>query len=593
MRDRSYLCFHMQSPFWGWNIMLAQAAAAGFPYRAIKSFHPEDYRPAQQASPGIIFIYRYHNDHQSPWVFAEDKDAAADDYISRFYDSVVEHIGPNPSTPVYIESVNEEYPTANAYKLLHIVEFDRAFIRAIRRNLPGFRPVVFTAAVGNPGHNEYGALDELARETVAASGAFGYHGYHTVHHKRSFVADPGVARDLHQRWVEVDNYLTGRGIYVDWALGEIGATAGDDQGYGPAVEEGWRHSSCWDGDEDGCLEDLKLRDAQLANTEAARNGRLISAAIFTSNPDPNQWRHFRLVGTMAQKLTDYVASGVMQPPPGATVHWAYQAAESTDGETPRRVYRCVDHGGGVYGPVSWFEEGNDMTPSERLIWEASVQEQIERGVPLNPNALLQGGILRAGLTPVHRERRIYAPEDSGHDNGTQHPTFPVGTEEERRLATDDWPGKWIDANPYGRRYLVRNGHYAYHTGADLNLNDPHWDADRGRPVYAIADGEVTYAGRFNDNWGIIVVIKHEGFYSRYSAVAGLSVAVGDVVIRGQQVAVVDRHKVGEPFHLHFDISTTDILAENPGDWPGLTWSRLERDYVDPLRFILDHRHSIM
>lgn len=164
----------------------------------------------------------------------------------------------------------------------------------------------------------------------------------------------------------------------------------------------------------------------------------------------------------------------------------------------------------------------------------------------------------------------------------------MGTETERATATTTWPGDWIDANPYGNRYWLRD-RYAYHTGADLNLNKPRWDMDRGQPVYSIANGVVTYAGHLSENWGNVVVIRHGDVFARYAALGIILVKEGDFVEIGQQIGTVGQHRGGEPYHLHFDISPTTILLTNPGDWPGLTWSRIERDYVDPLKFILENK----
>jgi hypothetical protein len=177
--------------------------------------------------------------------------------------------------------------------------------------------------------------------------------------------------------------------------------------------------------------------------------------------------------------------------------------------------------------------------------------------------------------------------------------FPVGTPDERRDAALTWPGNWTDANPYGNKYLLR-GEYAYHTGADLNLNFPSWDADRGAPVYAIAGGTITYAATPSAAWGKTVILRSacpdEGrspdaapIYARYAALATFLVTSGETVTRGQPIGTIGSHQPGEPNHLHFDISPTAVLATNPGDWPGLTWSRIVRDYLEPLSFILAHR----
>ena len=169
---------------------------------------------------------------------------------------------------------------------------------------------------------------------------------------------------------------------------------------------------------------------------------------------------------------------------------------------------------------------------------------------------------------------------------------PVGTEAER--AAHKWPsGKWVDVNPYGNQYTnPSTGNVSYHTGSDLNLNDPYWDADRDADVYAAADGEVIFAGWLSV-WGNVIVIRHPynggNVYTRYGHVREMSVLAGDYVLRGDRIARVGQDALGGPFHLHFDISTTEALASNPGDWPGGNLTRLQRDYVNPAIFIPANR----
>lgn len=165
------------------------------------------------------------------------------------------------------------------------------------------------------------------------------------------------------------------------------------------------------------------------------------------------------------------------------------------------------------------------------------------------------------------------------------PTFaaPIGTESER-AENKIWPGEWTDANPYGNYYRLRDT-WAYHTGADLNLNKPTWDLDRSAPVYSVGAGIVTYAGRFNNAWGNLVIIRHDGFYTRSAHLGRIDVSVGQTVVTGQQIGIIGGADVGLPYHLHFDISTTDKLALSPGDWPGSDRARLLRDYVDPKAFL--------
>lgn len=174
---------------------------------------------------------------------------------------------------------------------------------------------------------------------------------------------------------------------------------------------------------------------------------------------------------------------------------------------------------------------------------------------------------------------------------------PIGTEEERNSGKV-WPGKWTDATPYLTKYA-----YGIHTGADLNLNAPHWDADKLAPVYAIGDGIVTYAQMWPNPkyWGNIIIVNHgivdgNPLFSRYAHVAFIRVRPGDFVKTGQQISQVghggkDGNAKGLFFyHLHFDISTTTILRDQPQNWPAPPSNPLKKlvkeHYVDPKEWLL-------
>lgn len=171
---------------------------------------------------------------------------------------------------------------------------------------------------------------------------------------------------------------------------------------------------------------------------------------------------------------------------------------------------------------------------------------------------------------------------------------PVGTVAERASAKM-WPGDWFDATGYAQRYEIRPRIWHIHTGADLNLNKPKWDTDRGQPVYACADGVVTHVGKLGGTWGNVIVIQHpnvdgQPVYSRYAHVDNIVIEAGGDVVRGQQIAVIGRPNYeGSAYHLHFDISLSDILKTNPGHWPGDDLPEVLRNYTDPRRFIESHR----
>ena len=87
-------------------------------------------------------------------------------------------------------------------------------------------------------------------------------------------------------------------------------------------------------------------------------------------------------------------------------------------------------------------------------------------------------------------------------------TAPIGTEAERAEA-NIWSGRWFDATGHSTSYPQ-----GFHTGADLNLNYPHYNLDAHSKVYAMGDGKVIYAKLFSTtDWGKIIVIALMGFVS--------------------------------------------------------------------------------
>jgi len=215
-----------------------------------------------------------------------------------------------------------------------------------------------------------------------------------------------------------------------------------------------------------------------------------------------------------------------------------------------------------------------------------------------------------GISPVTNEGRVYYAVVPHWDNvqwfsdpaaSPEPPSLiydsPVGTSAERATA-QIWPGRWLDANPYGNRYQFGNPlKWAVHTGADLNLNFPGWNDDANDPVYAIADGVVTFAQLvFNSNgqvstWGKLVVVEHpDGTFSRYGHLRTLTVSAGQPVTRGQRLGTIGGSEYGVPDHSHFDISTSGALRTNPTYWPGDDLPAVQQHFVDPKVFIQE-RHT--
>ena len=175
---------------------------------------------------------------------------------------------------------------------------------------------------------------------------------------------------------------------------------------------------------------------------------------------------------------------------------------------------------------------------------------------------------------------------------------PVGTALER-ASGDIWPGHWFDATGFATHYRLYGNVWAYHTGADLNLNVPAWDSDKNAPVYAVADGTVTFSGVGTGTWGWIIIIKHTHpngslFYSRSAHVNHFQfpvVSTGAKVSRGQVIAHIGDADGKFPAHLHFDISHTNILQQNASHWPGNNLADVHTNYSDPRQFIMNNWSS--
>lgn len=163
---------------------------------------------------------------------------------------------------------------------------------------------------------------------------------------------------------------------------------------------------------------------------------------------------------------------------------------------------------------------------------------------------------------------------------------PVGA----RWARKSVDGGWYDSNPYGTAYQLGSS-ISIHNGADLQLPG---NADKDKPVYAVADGVVhfakhvpTHIGR-PSTWGNLIVLKHGDFHTRYGHLAKMLVQEGEQVVGGQIIGTIGKSGMeymtnGE--HLHFDVSLSGILDKQPMFWAGGNRALVQQHFVDPLAFI--------
>ena len=115
---------------------------------------------------------------------------------------------------------------------------------------------------------------------------------------------------------------------------------------------------------------------------------------------------------------------------------------------------------------------------------------------------------------------------------------------------------------------------AGHRGVDLA-------AAPGTPVLSPAAGTVRFTGRVVDR-GVLTIDHGGGLLSSFEPVAG-SVTAGERVEQGQPVGQLEARPSGGP---------ENTQPHCPGSC--LHWGvRLDGDYVDPLRYLMDRRPSVL
>jgi murein DD-endopeptidase MepM/ murein hydrolase activator NlpD len=117
---------------------------------------------------------------------------------------------------------------------------------------------------------------------------------------------------------------------------------------------------------------------------------------------------------------------------------------------------------------------------------------------------------------------------------------------------------------FGGRNDPINGSARMHEGQDLA-------GDYGDPVYATADGTVTYAG-WENGYGRLIKITHAfGIETRYGHLSQIGVNVGQKVSRGEKIGDMGNSGRSTGTHLHYEVRLSGT-AVNP-----MTFIRAAKD----------------
>lgn len=157
--------------------------------------------------------------------------------------------------------------------------------------------------------------------------------------------------------------------------------------------------------------------------------------------------------------------------------------------------------------------------------------------------------------------------------------YPVGKTETVTQARDK-KDDWYNALEFGENE---------HLGEDWNKNSG-GNTDCGEPVYAAANGVITYAADAGPGWGNVVIIEHtlpsgDKVQTLYGHLMEISKSSGEVKIR-EQIGKVGNANDRYLCHLHFELRTA-----NCRDWneAGGGYAKDQTGWTDPSDFIDSYR----
>lgn len=346
--DRSMVGLHVQA---GVGYETQYVHRTGAPWKQIGGLG--ELLNAARARPDGFRVYRHWVPEQN---LDRDPDEAMAEYVAEFSDSLYslcEQMAADgiPEPYLGVEGWNETYGSFDP-RIVNAIEMDRAFIRELGKLGLPVVAVAFCAAVGNPHESEFTLLADLARETAAAGGHFGYHNYWYANSQESGLV--GHAQWLSHRWIEIDAALEDAGVDVSglgWYSGELGAVGGhyvsdavvevtgDERlglrvsldewgdlprgntqasdwkplrtfipghsGYVLLPTDGWLSSKCYGGDWDRYERDLVTWHGMTQDWNAAHGDRARGGGVFTTFGDPPQgWRSFAFTRAQMERMAE-------------------------------------------------------------------------------------------------------------------------------------------------------------------------------------------------------------------------------------------------------------------------------------------------
>ena len=129
-----------------------------------------------------------------------------------------------------------------------------------------------------------------------------------------------------------------------------------------------------------------------------------------------------------------------------------------------------------------------------------------------------------------------------------------------------WPVEGQITGSFGERIDPFNGEGAFHSGVDIS-------SYVGSPVFAPADGTVTFAD-FMGGYGRAAIVDHgHGISTRYGHLSSFAVTAGQHIQRGDTIGYVGLSGRSTGPHLHYEVRINDVPV-NPYKYLRLTLAHL-------------------
>ncbi|GGJ58082.1 peptidoglycan DD-metalloendopeptidase family protein [Deinococcus roseus] len=192
----------------------------------------------------------------------------------------------------------------------------------------------------------------------------------------------------------------------------------------------------------------------------------------------------------------------------------------------------------------------------------TIQIEIAHGEKVN-TLEIPVTVKQATVRPLNLSPEVAAklnPTNQSIEDKVLNKVYAMRTPQQWTKAFQD-PGVKAVSAGFGTKRIYKPGEpVKYHYGSDF-------PAKTGTPVYAVNDGTVVVAAKYEIRGNLVVIDHGLGVQSLYFHQSKLLVKVGDTVQKGQKIGEVGTTGLSTGPHLHWEMRVRGE-ATNPQEWVG-------------------------